>query len=69
MAPKGIPVPAVATLNAEVNKLLAAPETREALGKLGVIPAGSTFADFRAKIEADHRARGAILRELDIKAG
>lgn len=68
MAPKGTPAPVVAALNAEVNKQLATPEMREMLGKLGVIPAGGTPADFRAKVEADYRARGLIMRELDIKA-
>lgn len=68
MAPKGTPAPVLATLNGEVNKLLATPEMRESLGKLGVVPAGGTPAAFRAKVEADYEARGAIMRELDIKA-
>ena len=68
MAPKRTPAPVVATLNGEVNALLAAPGTREALGKLGVIPTGGTPAAFRAKVEADYEARGAIIRELNIKA-
>ena len=68
MAPKGAPEPVIKTLNAEVNKVLSAPETKEGLAKLGVVPAGGTPAEFKAKIEADLQSRGKLIRELDIKA-
>ena len=68
MAPKRTPEAIVATLNSEFNKVLATPDVREALRKLGVVPAGGSPADFREKIVADLESRGKLIRELDIKA-
>ncbi len=68
MAPKGTPEPVIKALNAEVNKVLSTPEAKEGLAKLGVVPAGGTPSEFRAKIEADLQSRGKLIRELDIKA-
>jgi tripartite-type tricarboxylate transporter receptor subunit TctC len=68
MAPKRTPPAVVASLNAEINKVLSAPDTRESLDKLGVVPAGGTAEEFKAKVARDLEERGKVIRELDIKA-
>ena len=68
MAPKNTPPAIIATLNEDLNKVLAFPEVRDSLVRLGVNAAGGTPADFRKRIEADNATRGAIIRELGIKA-
>jgi tripartite-type tricarboxylate transporter receptor subunit TctC len=68
MVPKNTPAPVIETLNREVNKVLANPDLKEPLQKLGVVPVGGTPAEFQARVKADYEARGAIIRELNIKA-
>jgi uncharacterized damage-inducible protein DinB len=52
----------IKALNAEVNKVLSTPEAQEGLAKLGVVPAGGTPSEFKAKIEADLKQSFAFLR-------
>ena len=68
MVPKETPADVVTKLNTEINRILAAPELREAFEKLGVVPVGGTPADFKAQIAADFEARGKLIRELDIRS-
>jgi tripartite-type tricarboxylate transporter receptor subunit TctC len=68
LVPKRTPEPIIATLNSELNKVVSTPEVREALSKLGVVPAGGSPADFKEKIKADLESRGKLIREFGIKA-
>lgn len=68
MAPKATPPAIVAALNAELNKVLVAPEMREPLDKIGVVPAGGTPEAFAAKVKQDFATRGQVIRDLAIKA-
>jgi tripartite-type tricarboxylate transporter receptor subunit TctC len=68
MTPKRTPPPVIATLNAEINKVLSSPDARDSFQKLGVVPAGGTPAEFKEKVAADVESRGKVLHELEIKA-
>lgn len=50
MVPKGTPQPIVDKLNAEVNKILSAPDVRERLTAEGAVPIGGTPEDARRSI-------------------
>jgi tripartite-type tricarboxylate transporter receptor subunit TctC len=52
MAPAGLPAPIAARLNAEVNRILALPSTREAQARAGAQPtlmAVAAFGEFLAR--------------------
>jgi tripartite-type tricarboxylate transporter receptor subunit TctC len=68
MAPKGTPAPVIATLNGAIDKILSDPEMRGALEKQGMVALGRSAADFKAQIETDSKARGKLIRELNITA-
>jgi tripartite-type tricarboxylate transporter receptor subunit TctC len=53
MAPAGTPQPIVDTLNAEINKVLARPDVKEAWGKQGAVPMAMTPAAFDAFLRQD----------------
>jgi tripartite-type tricarboxylate transporter receptor subunit TctC len=46
MAPAGLPAPIAARLNAEVNRILSLPETRDAQARAGAQPTPMTIAAF-----------------------
>ena len=54
-APAGTPKDIVNTLNAEVNKLLATPEMRDAIHAQGAEPQAMTPEQFGALLKADHQ--------------
>jgi tripartite-type tricarboxylate transporter receptor subunit TctC len=53
IVPAGVPKPIVTRLNAEVNKVLAAPAVRDKLPELGLIVAGGTPGEFAAHIRKE----------------
>jgi tripartite-type tricarboxylate transporter receptor subunit TctC len=55
-APKGTPASAIETLNAEIARILAEPETRTRMLPLGVEPAGGTSRHL-AQFEQRERAK------------
>ena len=66
-APKGTPASAIETLNAEVAKILADPETRARMLQLGVEPAGGT-PQHLAQFEQRERAKwGPLIKAAGIK--
>lgn len=66
-APKGTPEPMVQLLNAEVAKILAAPETRTRMLQIGVEPAGGTPGQL-AQFEQNERAQwGPLIRAAGLK--
>ena len=62
LAPAGTPAEVVARLNAEINRAIATPETRDKMVTLGVEPSGSTPAEFRAYIQAQIPRYAKILK-------
>ena len=55
MAPKGVPSDVIRGINAEVNRGLQLPATRDALVKLGANPLGGTPEEFGAHVQAELR--------------
>ena len=62
VAPAGTPAEVVAKLNAEINRAIATPETRDKMVTLGVEPAGSTAAEFGSYIQAQIPRYAKILK-------
>lgn len=53
LVPAGTPAPIVARLNAEINRVLQAPDVRESLAKNGVEAGGGTPAQFASFLESE----------------
>jgi tripartite-type tricarboxylate transporter receptor subunit TctC len=53
MAPAGTPRPILDKLNAEINKILASPEVRDAWGKQGAVPMGMPVDQFDKFLRED----------------
>ncbi len=66
MGPAGLSPAIVARLNAEINKYLALPETRERYSVLGVEPAGTTPEQFTAHLVADLAKWGPVVKRAGI---
>jgi tripartite-type tricarboxylate transporter receptor subunit TctC len=66
MLPRNTPKPVIATLNKEVNQILATDSMRAWLDKQGMVAVGGTPDDFRRQIEVDYQARGELVRSLGI---
>jgi tripartite-type tricarboxylate transporter receptor subunit TctC len=62
VAPAGTPPDVIAKLNAEINKAIASPETRDRMVTLGVEPAGTSAADFGSYIQAQIPRYAKILK-------
>lgn len=67
MLPKQTPAPVIATLNKEINAILATDSMRSWLDKQGMIAVGGTPDDFTRQIEADYKTRGELVRALGIE--
>ena len=68
MLPRNTPKPVIATLNKEVNQVLASDPMRAWLDKQGMVAVGGTPDDFKRQIEVDYQARGELVRSLGITA-
>jgi len=67
-APKGVPAPIVARLNAELRAILVSPEVRAAVEKAGVDVATSSPEQLYELMKRDHARWGAIIRKNNITA-
>jgi tripartite-type tricarboxylate transporter receptor subunit TctC len=67
MAPKGTPKAVVDKLNAEVNKVLNRPETKEAWAKQGAIPLNMSPAEFDAYLRKDIEKWANVIEKAGIK--
>jgi tripartite-type tricarboxylate transporter receptor subunit TctC len=67
LAPAGTPREIVAKLNAEIVKILAAPETREKLSSDGAEPVGSTPEQFAAFIKSETEKWGRVVKAAGIQ--
>ena len=66
-APARTPQPIIAKLNQALNKVLATPEMRERLGKLGIVAQPGTPAAFGQEIVRDLAKNKAIVKAADIR--
>lgn len=67
-APAGTPAARVATLNAQVNAVLASPALRERLQAAECVAAPLSVAEFAQGVVQEHRHMGTIVREAGIQA-
>jgi len=66
-APAGTPKPAVELLNRKMNAVLAAPQVRQALEKLGVEAAGGSPDVLAGKVRTEIQKWATIVREKNIR--
>ena len=67
-APTGTPNPVIGKLNAEINKILNAPESRERLSGHGLVPGGGTPQELRQFLQAEIAKWSKLIRETGIRA-
>jgi tripartite-type tricarboxylate transporter receptor subunit TctC len=67
VVPAGTPAPIVARLNSELNKILAARETRSKLADLGYEPIGGTPEEFGAHILREEAKWGKVVKAANLK--
>lgn len=68
VVPAATPAPAVARLNAELQKALAQGEVVEKFKSYGLVPAPGTAEAFGAFLASEHARYGKVVREAGIKA-
>lgn len=67
-APAGTPASVVKLLNADVNRVLALPETRARFSSEGVEPGSGTAKEFAERVKQDVKKWGAVASQAGIKA-
>jgi len=67
MAPKGTPQPVVDKLNAEIRKVIARPDLRDAWARQGAVPMSMTPAEFGAYLEKDIEKWAGVVKSANIK--
>ena len=67
MAPAGTPKPIVDKLNAEINKVLAQPDVKEAWAKQGAVPLVMTPAEFDKYLRGDIEKWAKVIQTAGIK--
>jgi tripartite-type tricarboxylate transporter receptor subunit TctC len=68
LAPAGTPRPIIARLNAELVKIMHAPDTRERLAAMATDPRTSTPEEFAAYLKAEIAKWGDVVRKANLKA-
>jgi tripartite-type tricarboxylate transporter receptor subunit TctC len=67
MAPTGTPKDIVDKLNAEIGKIIAKPQIREAWTKQGAVPMTMTPAQFEAYLKGDIDKWAKVIQQAGIK--
>ena len=67
-APSGVPAPVIARLNAELRSILAMPDVKSAVEKVGVDVATSSPSDLHELMKRDYARWGAIVKKNRITA-
>jgi tripartite-type tricarboxylate transporter receptor subunit TctC len=67
VAPAGTPAPIIGKLNAEIHRILAMPDVRDALAKQGIFAETSSAADFNRLMESDQKRWGAVIKAANIQ--
>ena len=65
-APAGTPAPIVRQLGAEMVKVLALPDVRERISRLGVVPATGGADEFAAFITAERKRLSDVIKQAGI---
>lgn len=66
LAPAGTPPAILERINREVNAILATPEFRERLERVGAVPVGGTIADFRNRLRDESERWGKVIKFANI---
>jgi tripartite-type tricarboxylate transporter receptor subunit TctC len=66
-APANTPRPIIDKLNAEVNRILASPEVKQQLEKLGAFPVGGSPEDFSKYVDSEIRTWGAVVKSANFQ--
>ena len=67
LAPRGTPQPIIATLNREVNQILADPAFKRRLAEIGATPMGGTPQELATHLAAELDKWGTVIRAAGIK--
>ncbi|MBS0451253.1 MAG: tripartite tricarboxylate transporter substrate binding protein [Proteobacteria bacterium] len=67
VAPAGTPAAVVERINAELQKVLALPDTVNKLALEGSVPTGGSASQFAGDIRTEHQKWGALIREANIR--
>jgi tripartite-type tricarboxylate transporter receptor subunit TctC len=67
MAPAGTPKAVIDKIQRDTAKVLAMPDVKEKLAKVGMVPIGSTPAEFGAQIDAELKRWGDVVRSRNLK--
>jgi tripartite-type tricarboxylate transporter receptor subunit TctC len=67
IGPAGLPAPIVDTLNRTLRAVLAQPDTMRKLDEMGTVPAPSTPAELRQRMERDNEKWGRVIRASGTK--
>jgi len=67
LVPAGTPAEAINKLNAEFNRVLASPEMRERLLKIGYEPIGGTPDSFSRHIDAETKKWGPVIKQSGLQ--
>jgi tripartite-type tricarboxylate transporter receptor subunit TctC len=67
MAPKATPKAVIAKLNAEINKVLAKPEVKDAWAKQGAVPMNMSPAAFDTYLKADIEKWAKVIQTAGLK--
>jgi tripartite-type tricarboxylate transporter receptor subunit TctC len=65
--PSGTPAPIIARLNAEMNRVLADPATRDSLLQTATEPVGGTAEQFARVVQEDSAKYARLAKELNIR--
>ncbi len=67
IAPAGMPSAVLAKINAEVTRIINAPEMRKKLAAQGVLPIASTPGEFTAVIKSEQQKWAEVIKASGIK--
>lgn len=68
LAPQGTPQPILEKINTEVNRILATPDFRERLKRVGADPVGGSMADFRERLHSETERWAKVIQFANITA-
>jgi tripartite-type tricarboxylate transporter receptor subunit TctC len=66
VAPKGVPKPVIDRLNAEINKIIKAPDFAKRIASEGLQPAGGTPEEFLAQIKREIAEWAEVIKEAKV---
>jgi tripartite-type tricarboxylate transporter receptor subunit TctC len=67
MAPAGTPMAVIDKVQRDTLKVLAMPDVKERLAKVGMVPVGNTPAEFATAIDTEYKRWGDVVRNRKLK--